>query len=158
MTEFTVNRPGRKPREQFADNGDVQATDYKRQSEAVRTSWLLRDAKETEIRDFFRNLPLEQGMSQLASARKNIELAAEVLNQRIGEEASKEVCSTCGGPSKRKDGLWIQQGVNRDPETGILVPYRYCDVFCLRAHNRKALMPEGASPIAVDGTEMGDVR
>jgi len=163
MAELTVKRRARDLQEQPEElavevSSNSKGQPYKRQVEAVRTSWLLRDAKEIEIREFFRELPLSEGMSQLASARKNIELAAEVLNQRIGEEAASEVCSTCGGPSKRKDGLWIQQGVRRDPDTGILIPYRFCDVFCLREYNRKMLMPAGASPVAADGTEMGDIR
>lgn len=130
---------------------------HKRAGEAARTSWLLRDAKETDIRQFFKDIPLSEGMSQLASARKNIEIAANVLNDRIGEDASEEICTSCGGPPK-PNGMWVMAGVDKDKETGLLMPYRFCSVMCVRERNRKNLLPAGSPKLRVDGREFGSVE
>lgn len=162
MTELTVKRRGRvtrvvpEPDEIAVENTENRP--YKRAGEACRTSWLLREAKELEIRQFFREIPLTEALSQLASARKNIELGAEIINDRIGKEGNSLRCSTCGGPPKRIDGNWVMQSQELDKDTGIYVRVQYCDVFCVRERNRKKLMPAGANPLAADGTELGDIR
>jgi hypothetical protein len=129
-----------------------------RGGEAARTSWLLRDAKETEIREFFKKLPLPEALSQLASARKNIEICSEILNQRISEESMRKTCTGCGGPSKRPDGNWTMNGVEKDKDTGLMAPYQYCSVECIRDRNRRRLLPEGSAKTRFDGQPEGDIR
>ena len=130
---------------------------HNRFAQAARTSWMLRDAKEMEIRDFFRSIPLSEALSQLASARKNIELAAEVINERIGQESENETCTSCGGPPKA-NGLWVMQGSEKDRDTGVNFSYRYCSMSCVRERNRRKMLPVGAPKHRLDGVEEGEVR
>jgi len=123
----------------------------------AKASWCMRDAKEEEVRKAFQDMTLPEALNVLAQGRKNLEIAATVINQRLGDEAAKETCSTCGGPPRR-NGMWVLQGVDKDKETGLLVPYRYCDVICVRERNKKRLLPEGHSGTRVDGQDMGDIR
>lgn len=158
MATLTPRKQGRQYTGQ--GEGEIQMVDvpveHKRFSEAARTSWLLRDAKEADIRQFFREITIAEGLSQLASARKNIEIAAEILNDRIGKEQEDEKCTSCDGPP-RQSGMWVMQGVEKDPDTGLNIPYRYCSVGCVRDRNRRKMMPAGSPKLREDGREFGDI-
>jgi hypothetical protein len=153
----SAGRPRREPSTAFQAVEDMDnGIEHRRMSEAARTSWLLRDAKENEIRQFFKDIPLPEGLNQLSSARRNIELAAEILNDRINKEANEEVCTSCGGPP-RQNGIFVMQCVEKDPDTGLNVLYRYCSVSCVRERNRRRLMPPGSPKERADGREFGDI-
>lgn len=153
-----LDEPEERPEPEELEEDQPQSREhiFKRGNQMAKVSWMMRDAKEHEIRKAFKEMSLPEALDLLAQARKNIEIAATVLNQRIGEEAEKETCTTCGGPPKR-NGLWIMQGVDKDPETGLLTPYRYCDAFCVRDRNKKKL-GIGQSNVRVDGQDMRDIR
>lgn len=128
----------------------------RREAEAARAQWLARDAREDEVRLAFRQMPLEEALSLLAVARRNIEIAAKELNQRLSEDTENETCTTCGGPPP-KNGIFVMQGSEKG-EDSLLHPYRYCSVACVRERNRKKMLPVGAPTHRLDGHEEGDIR
>ena len=133
--------------------------DSKRASEVARAGWLAFEATENQVRQHFHSIAVTEGMSLLAQARKNIEIAAFELNQRIEETTRVERCTGCGKTLEESGrSMWMMQGAERDQNTGLDMPYRYCNVMCIRERNRKKLMPEGADKIGADGNELGDIK
>lgn len=133
--------------------------DSKRAAEVAKAGWLMLDATEVEVRSHFRSVPVPEGLSLLAQARKQIEIAAFELNQRIEEGVRVERCTSCQKTLEQVGrSFWAMQGAENDPETGTMVPYRYCSPMCVRERNRRKMMPADASEIAVDGSIMGDIK
>jgi hypothetical protein len=132
----------------------------KQQSVAARARWAMREANELEWRAWLRSSPLQEALDFLAELRKTVELASRELNQRVNDEAMRVMCTTCGGPPK-KNGLWVMQGATRDPETGLDIPYQFCDVYCVRERNKKRLLPKRNGVVedkSADVSELGDIR
>jgi hypothetical protein len=128
-----------------------------------KLGWMMRDAKEAEVRTAFEEMLLPEALELLAACRKNIEIAAKIINQRITAPGDNEKCTGCGGPPKKRDPqrgtpLWVMQGSAMDRDTGLMVPYRFCDVFCVRERNKAVLLPKGDSGIGADGRALGDIK
>ena len=140
-------------------NSSRFTADSKRASEVARAGWLAFEATENQVREYFKTVSVAEGISLLAQGRKNLEIAAFEINQRIEEGSRVERCSGCGKTLEETGrSMWMMQGAERDKDTGLDIPYRYCNVMCIRERNRKKLMPEGASPVGADGNEMGDIK
>jgi len=126
---------------------------------ASTAAWLSLSATELEVRKYFRTIEVPSGLEALAKMRKQCDLAAETLQQRM-DEGNTERCSGCDKTlEEARKSQWIMSGAEVDPETGVPMPYRYCGVQCVRARNReKMLPPEQRDKKRFDGQEEGDVR
>jgi hypothetical protein len=125
----------------------------------VTAAWLSLSATEMEVRKSFRSVPVPSGLEALAKMRKQCDLAAAELQQRM-DDNNTERCSGCGKTLEEvRKTQFIMQGSEVDPETGVPMPYRYCGVQCVRERNReKMLPPELRDKKRFDGEEMGDVK
>lgn len=125
---------------------------------AATAAWLSLEAKEIEVRQHFRTVPVLHGLEILAKMRKQCDLAAETLQQRM-DEGNTERCTGCGKTlEEARKSQWIMQGSEVDSETGVPIPYRYCGPQCVRERNReKMLPPDQRNKLRADGREMGDV-
>jgi hypothetical protein len=125
----------------------------------VTAAWLSLEAKELEVRKYFRSLEVPSGLEMLARMRKQCDLAAEVLQQRM-DEGNTERCTGCGKTlEEARKTQWIMSGAEVDPETGIPMPYRFCGVLCVRERNREKMLPkELRDQKRFDGADMGEVR
>jgi hypothetical protein len=125
----------------------------------VTAAWLSLSATEMEVRKYFRSVPVPSGLEALAKMRKQCDLAAAELQQRM-DDNNTERCSGCGKTLEEvRKTQFIMQGSEVDPETGVPMPYRYCGVQCVRERNReKMLPPELRDKKRFDGEEMGDVK
>jgi len=127
----------------------------------VTASWLTLDAKEIEVRKYFRELDVPSGLEILAKMRKQCDLAAGELQQRI-EQNKVERCSGCGKTLEEvRKTQWIMQGSDVDPETGVPMPYRFCGPMCVRERNREKMLPKERRKdmeTRFDGQPEGDIR
>jgi hypothetical protein len=112
-----------------------------------------------EVRKYFRALPVPSGLEMLAKMRKQCDLAAGELQQRM-DEGNIERCTGCGKTLEEvRKTTWIMQGSDVDPDTGVPMPYRFCSPLCVRERNReKMLPPDQRDKKRFDGQEEGDVR
>lgn len=124
----------------------------------VTAAWLSLEAKEIEVRNYFRSITVPSGLEMLARMRKQCDLAAETLQGRMNEENTQR-CSGCGKTLEEvRKTQFIMQGSEVDPETGVPMPYRYCGPQCIRERNReKMLPPDQRNKLRADGREMGDI-
>lgn len=124
----------------------------------VTAAWLSLEAKEIEVRDYFRRVPVPSGLELLAKMRHQCNLAAETLQQRM-DEGNQERCTGCGKTLEEvRKTQFLMQGSEVDPKTGVPMPYRYCGPQCIRERNREKMMPKDAPRIRFDGQPEGDVR
>jgi hypothetical protein len=125
----------------------------------VTAAWLSLEAKEIEVREYFRKVPVPSGLELLAKMRHQCNLAAETLQQRM-DEGNTERCSGCGKTLEEvRKTQFLMVGSEVDPETGVPMPYRYCGPQCIRERNReKMLPPEQRNKYRFDGAEEGDIR
>jgi hypothetical protein len=126
---------------------------------ATTAAWLTLDAKEIEVRAYFRKIAVASGLELLAKMRRQCNLAAETLQQRM-DEGNQERCTGCGKTlEEARKSQWIMQGSEVDSETGVPMPYRYCGPMCVRERNReKMLPPELRDQKRFDGTDIAEVR
>ena len=95
---------------------------------ASTAAWLSLSATELEVRKYFRTIEVPSGLEALAKMRKQCDLAAETLQQRM-DEGNTERCSGCDKTlEEARKSQWIMSGAEVDPETGVPMPYRYCGV------------------------------
>jgi len=122
-------------------------------------AWLTLEAKEIEVRKYFREIPKETGLALLAKMRHQCDLAAETLQQRM-DEGNTERCTGCGKTlEEARKSQWIMMGSDVDPGTGVPVPYRFCGPLCVRERNReKMLPPEMRDQKRFDGADIAEVR
>ena len=157
-TKFAIRDP-QSTGEDILPNPSRFTANSKRASEVAKAGWLMVDATSEQVRKHFKTISVAEGLSLLAKAREHLEIAAFELNQRIEEGVYRERCSGCGKTLEEIGrAMWIMQGAERDAKTGLDIPYRYCSPMCVRERNRRKLMPQGADPIAADGSELGDIR
>jgi hypothetical protein len=125
----------------------------------VAAAWLSLKATELEVRNYFRAIEVPSGLEALAKMRKQCDLAAETLQQRM-DDGNREHCTGCGKTLEEcHKTQWILQGAEVDPGTGVPMPYRYCGVQCVRERNReKMLPPEDRNKLRLDGQPEGDIR
>jgi len=125
----------------------------------VTAAWLSLEAKELEVRQYFRKVTVPSGLELLARMRKQCDLAAETLQQRM-DEGNTERCSGCNKTlEEARKSQWIMVGSEVDSETGVPIPYRYCGPQCVRERNReKMLPPDQRDKKRFDGREMGDIQ
>jgi hypothetical protein len=125
---------------------------------ATTAAWLTLDAKEIEVRGYFRKIAVPSGLELLAKMRKQCDLAAETLQGRM-DDNNTERCTGCGKTlEEARKSQFIMMGSEVDPETGVPMPYRYCGVQCVRERNReKMLPPDQRNKLRFDGREQGDV-
>lgn len=125
----------------------------------VTAAWLSLSATEMEVRKYFRSVPVPSGLEALAKMRKQCDLAAAELQQRM-DDNNTERCTGCGKTLEEvRKTQFIMQGSEVDPETGVPMPYRYCGVQCVRERNReKMLPPEQRKDKQFDGREFGDIK
>lgn len=125
----------------------------------VTAAWLSLTATELEVRKYFRTIPVASGLEALAKMRKQCDMAAETLQQRM-DEGNTERCTGCGKTlEEARKSQFIMQGSEVDSETGVPVPYRFCSPMCVRQRNReKMLPPEMRDKKRFDGQEEGDIR
>ena len=126
---------------------------------AATAAWLSLTATEMEVRKYFRSIPVASGLEALAKMRKQCDLAAAELQQRM-DEGNTERCTGCNKTLEEVHKTqWIFQGADVDPATGVPMPYRFCGPMCVRERNReKMLPPELRNQKRFDGEDMGDVR
>jgi len=131
---------------------------YSSMRAAATAAWLTLDAKEIEVRKYFRSIAVASGLELLAKMRHQCNLAAETLQQRM-DEGNTERCTGCNKTlEEARKSSWIMQGSEVDPQTGVPMPYRFCGVLCVRERNReKMLPPEQRKDKRVDGQDFGDV-
>ena len=124
----------------------------------VTAAWLALDAKELEVRKYFKSLSVPSGLEMLARMRKQCDLAAETLQQRM-DEGNTERCSGCGKTLEEvHKNQWLMIGSDVDADTGVPMPYRFCGPMCVRERNReKMLPPEERNKLRFDGREQGDI-
>lgn len=124
----------------------------------VTAAWLSLEAKELEVRQYFRKIAVPSGLELLAKMRKQCDLAAETLQQRM-DEGNTERCTGCGKTLEEvRKPQFLMQGSDVDPETGVPIPYRFCSSMCVRERNREKMMPKGAPRMRFDGQPEGDIR
>lgn len=125
----------------------------------VAAAWLSLEAKELEVRKYFRSITVASGLEMLAKMRRQCDLAAGELQQRI-DTGNLERCTGCGKTlEEARKSTWIMMGSDVDSETGVPVPYRFCSPICVRDRNREKMMPkEFRGQKRVDGEAMEDVR
>lgn len=126
----------------------------------VTAAWLSLEAKEIEVSKYFREIPdAKTGLEMLAKMRRQCDLAAAALQQRM-DEGNQERCSGCGKTlEEARKSQWLMQGSEVDPDTGVPMPYRYCGPQCIRERNReKMLPPEERNKKRFDGQDEGDIR
>ena len=124
----------------------------------VTAAWLSLEAKEIEVRHYFRKVPVPSGLELLAKMRRQCDLAAETLQQRM-DEGNTERCTGCNKTLEEvRKTQFLMQGSEVDPETGVPMPYRYCGPQCIRERNREKMLPkEERNKLRFDGREQGDV-
>jgi hypothetical protein len=124
----------------------------------VTAAWLSLSATELEVRNYFRAIAVPSGLEALAKMRKQCDLAAQTLQDRM-DDGNKERCSGCGKTLEEvRKTQFIMQGSEVDPETGVPMPYRYCGPQCVRERNREKMLPkEERNKLRFDGREMGDI-
>jgi hypothetical protein len=124
----------------------------------VTAAWLSLSATELEVRNYFRAIEVPSGLEALAKMRKQCDLAAQTLQDRM-DDGNKERCSGCGKTLEEvRKTQFIMQGSEVDPETGVPMPYRYCGPQCVRERNREKMLPkEERNKLRADGREMGDI-
>jgi hypothetical protein len=122
-------------------------------------AWLTLEAKEIEVRKYFREIPKDTGMALLAKMRRQCDLAADTLQQRI-DEGNTERCTGCGKTLEEcHKSQWIMQGSDVDPDTGVPMPYRFCGPLCVRERNREKMLPkELRDQKRFDGADIAEVR
>lgn len=132
---------------------------YAAQRFAAAATWLSLTATELEVRQHFRQVPVHTGLETLARMRKQCDLAAETLQNRM-DDNNTERCSGCGKTLEEvRKTQFIMQGSEVDPETGVPMPYRYCGVQCVRERNREKMLPkEDRNKLRFDGQPEGDIR
>lgn len=132
---------------------------YSAANTAVAAAWLSLEAKEIEVRRYFKQISVDSGLEMLARMRKQCNLAAETLQQRM-DEGNLERCSGCGKTlEEARKSQWLMQGSEVDPQTGVPMPYRFCGPMCVRERNReKMLPPDQRHKKRFDGQEEGDIR
>jgi len=125
----------------------------------VAAAWLSLEAKEIEVRKYFRQVEVHSGLELLAKMRKQCDMAASELQQRM-DEGNTERCTGCGKTlEEARKSQWIMSGAEVDPETGVPMPYRFCGVLCVRERNREKMLPkELRDQKRFDGADMGEVR
>ena len=125
---------------------------------ASTAAWLSLAATELEVRKYFRTLPVASGLEVLAKMRKQCDLAAGELQNRI-DDGNTERCTGCGKTlEEARKTQFILQGADVDPETGLPMPYRFCGPLCVRERNREKMLPkEERNKLRFDGREMGDI-
>lgn len=126
---------------------------------ASTAAWLSLEAKEIEVRDYFRRIPVASGLEALAKMRHQCDLAAQTLQSRM-DEGNRERCTGCGKTLEEvRKSQWIMLGSDMDPETGVPVPYRFCGPLCVRERNRKNMLPkEQRDAKRSDGEDIAEVR
>ena len=126
---------------------------------AASAAWLSLEAKEIEVRRYFQSISVSSGLELLAKMRKQCDLAAAELQQRI-DLGNTERCTGCGKTlEEARKSQFIMQGSEVDSTTGIPIPYRFCSPMCVRERNReKMLPPEARNKLRFDGQEEGEVR
>src|SRR6185437_5578822 len=108
----------------------------------VTAAWLSLEAKELEVRQYFRKVAVPSGLELLAKMRKQCDLAAETLQQRM-DENDTERCTGCNKTLEEvHKSQWLMIGSDVDPATGVPVPYRFCGPMCIRERNREKMLPK----------------
>jgi hypothetical protein len=125
----------------------------------MAAAWLSLEAKEIEVRNYFRSIPVSSGHEILAKMRKQCDLAAAELQQRM-DEINTGRCTGCGKTLEElRKTQFLMMGADIDPETGIFVPYRFCGPMCIRERNKERMLPkEERNKLRFDGQDMGDIR
>jgi hypothetical protein len=125
----------------------------------VTAAWLSLEAKELEVRQYFRKVPVPSGLELLAKMRKQCDLAAETLQQRM-DEGNTERCTGCNKTLEEvHKSQWLMIGSDVDPATGVPVPYRFCGPLCVRERNREKMLPkEFRNQKRFDGEDIAEVR
>ena len=125
----------------------------------VAAAWLSLSATELEVRNYFRAVAVPSGLEMLAKMRRQCDLAAQTLQQRM-DDGNTERCHGCGKTLEEARKIqWIFNSNVIDPETGLTVCYHYCNQLCVREVNReKMLPPEQRKKYRFDGQEEGDIR
>ena len=125
----------------------------------VTAAGLALDAKELEVRKYFKSLSVPSGLEMLARMRKQCDLAAETLQQRM-DEGNTERCSGCNKTLEEvHKNQWLMIGSDVDADTGVPMPYRFCGPMCVRERTReKMLPPEERNKKRFDGQPEGDIR
>jgi hypothetical protein len=126
---------------------------------AATAAWLTLDAKEIEVRKYFRSVEVPTGLELLAKMRKQCDLAAETLQQRM-DEGNTERCTGCNKTlEEARKSQWIMSGAEVDPATGVPMPYRFCGPLCVRERNREKMLPkELRDQKRFDGADIAEVR
>jgi hypothetical protein len=125
----------------------------------VTAAWLSLEAKEIEVRNYFRSIAVSSGLEMLAKMRKQCDMAAESLQGRIDEDNTQR-CTGCGKTLEElRKTQFLMMGADTDPETGVPVPYRFCGPMCIRERNKERMLPkEERNKLRFDGQDMGDIR
>ena len=126
---------------------------------AATAAWLTLDAKEIEVRKYFKSITVPTGLELLAKMRKQCDLAAETLQQRV-DEGKTERCTGCGKTLEEvHKSQWLMQGSDVDPATGVSVSYCFCGPLCIRERNREKMLPkELRDQKRFDGEDIAEVR
>jgi hypothetical protein len=125
----------------------------------LTAAWLSLSATELEVRNYFRAIEVQSGLEALAKMRKQCDLAAQTLQQRM-DDGNTERCHGCGKTlEEARKTQWLFNSNVLDPETGTAMCYHYCNALCVREVNReKMLPPEQRKKYRFDGQEEGDIR
>ena len=125
----------------------------------MTAAWLSLTATELEVRKYFRSISVPSGLEALAKMRKQCDLAAAELQQRM-DDGNKERCTGCGKTlEETRKSQWLMMGSDMDPETGVPVPYRFCGPLCIRERNKERMLPkEERNKLRFDGQDMGEIR
>jgi hypothetical protein len=126
---------------------------------AMAAAWLSLSATEMEVRKYFRAISVQSGLELLAKMRRQCDLAAESLQQRM-DEGNTERCTGCGKTlEEAKKSGWLMIGSDVDPSTGVPMPYRFCGPMCVRERNREKMLPkELRDQKRFDGEDIAEVR
>lgn len=113
-----------------------EAPKNKTQAANADARWSAERASEHDVDKFFHQVEIEQGLQLLAKMRRNCELAAKALNQRITSEEGTQLCKTCGG-GKRQNKQWALIQPRVDPKTRLPMNTFFCSIQCVAMENQK---------------------
>lgn len=102
-------------------------------STAARARWAGEKATESELREYFRTAPIDDCLVLLANMRKNAEMGAFEINQRM-TETDQTKCKTCHKP-KPPNRQWRLIRPRREPG-GIVVNEFFCSDACVALENQ----------------------
>lgn len=107
-------------------------------TELVRARWATESEYESEVREHFAVIPLEEGLALLARMRARCELAARTIEERRTRETLDTACAICKVTRRQLGNRnWRMVSPRRDSATGTISTEYFCSDACIVESNRR---------------------